>query len=171
MIPSGTIKERHIGEGVPLLRSGLAADLPTEGELEGATFFATDTHALYFWDGESWGTKGGYTLTFNSGAFSPADSTTYYLGNIGTVGTSQIYVPVPRSGIITNIRNLVYNNGTTGSSETSTLSLGHLVAATGATTYYDFDTVLTTGGSGYDAYPTSITVTEKDKLTIRIRLS
>ena len=49
-----TIKSRMISEGVRYLRSGVVADRPTEGEQEGATFYATDEDKLYMWDGDSW---------------------------------------------------------------------------------------------------------------------
>ena len=54
MIPSDTIKQRHVGEGVRYLRQGLASEKPTLGELKGATFFATDTNVLYIWNGSAW---------------------------------------------------------------------------------------------------------------------
>lgn len=54
MIPNDTIKQRHVGEGVRYLRSGIATERPTEGELDGATFFATDTNVLSIWNGSAW---------------------------------------------------------------------------------------------------------------------
>lgn len=50
--PEG-VKMRHVGEGVRFIRSGLAADRPTEGEvpLQGtAIFLATDTNVMSIWD-------------------------------------------------------------------------------------------------------------------------
>mgnify|MGYP006921408599 CR=1 FL=1 len=53
----GAIKSRHIGEGPRFIRSGLATDLPTEGENatdSSALYYATDTNVLYLWDGSAW---------------------------------------------------------------------------------------------------------------------
>jgi len=43
-----------VGEGVRMVRAGLAADRPTSGEKDGAVFFATDTGVLSAWDGSAW---------------------------------------------------------------------------------------------------------------------
>lgn len=51
------VKMRHVGEGVRFIRSGLAADRPTNGEepLQGAAvYFATDSGVLSIWDGDAW---------------------------------------------------------------------------------------------------------------------
>ena len=53
----GSIKMRHISEGVPYIRSGLVADKPTSGEasMQGSpVYFATDTDTLYIWNGTTW---------------------------------------------------------------------------------------------------------------------
>ena len=50
------VKQRHIGEGVRFIRSGVAASRPTSGEKEGAIYFATDTFVLSCWTGSSWKT-------------------------------------------------------------------------------------------------------------------
>ena len=57
MVMPDAIRQRHIGEGVRFIRSGLAADRPTSGEepLQGsAAYFATDTGVLSIWDGDAW---------------------------------------------------------------------------------------------------------------------
>ena len=51
------VKQRHIGEGVRYLRSGLEANLPTSGEepMQGsAVYFCTDSKKLKIWDGSVW---------------------------------------------------------------------------------------------------------------------
>lgn len=56
-IPSDVVKQRHVGEGVRFIRSGLASARPDEGEgtLQGsAFFFATDTGILSVWNGSVW---------------------------------------------------------------------------------------------------------------------
>jgi len=50
------IKQRHVGEGIRFIRAGLAANLPTSGEMAGALYFETDTPALKVWDGSAWQT-------------------------------------------------------------------------------------------------------------------
>ena len=48
-----TIKQRHI-EGA-VIKRGLAADLPTNGDASGIfAFYETDSHKLQLWDGDSW---------------------------------------------------------------------------------------------------------------------
>jgi hypothetical protein len=44
------------GMGSPTvrMRSGLAADRPVSGDAAGDFYYATDTHALSIWDGDSW---------------------------------------------------------------------------------------------------------------------
>lgn len=57
MILPNVIKTRMVGEGVRFIRSGLAADRPTEGEgtaSGSAMYFATDSGLLSIWDGSSW---------------------------------------------------------------------------------------------------------------------
>jgi len=52
-----SVKQRHVGESVRFIRSGLEADLPTEGEepAQGSAFyFCTDSGKLKIWDGSSW---------------------------------------------------------------------------------------------------------------------
>jgi hypothetical protein len=53
------LKQRHIGEGVRFIQSGLAADLPEVNiPMQGQQiFFATDTHTLYVYDGTAWRTQ------------------------------------------------------------------------------------------------------------------
>jgi hypothetical protein len=53
----GAVKQRHIGEGVRFIASGIEADLPTPApptQLGTAIFFATDTKKLWIWDGKVW---------------------------------------------------------------------------------------------------------------------
>ncbi len=53
----GSVKQRHINEGVIFIRSGLDAKLPTKGEttVTGQPFYwATDTGKLYAWNGTAW---------------------------------------------------------------------------------------------------------------------
>jgi len=54
MIPSGTIKTRHVGEGVRFIRAGIASERPTTGELAGALYFQTDDFKLYVYTGSTW---------------------------------------------------------------------------------------------------------------------
>lgn len=50
----GTIKERHVGEGVKYLRAGLVANKPTLPEKDGAVYYAKDENKLYIGDGGAW---------------------------------------------------------------------------------------------------------------------
>lgn len=48
-----SIKERHVGEGVRFIRTGVTADLPTAGEepMQGAAiFYDQTTKKLYIWN-------------------------------------------------------------------------------------------------------------------------
>lgn len=58
MIISDQVKQRHQGEGNRFVRSGLAANRPTEGEPveanSSAIYFARDTGVLSIWDGVVW---------------------------------------------------------------------------------------------------------------------
>jgi hypothetical protein len=52
-IVPGAVKMRAISEGVPFVRSGATADLPTEGEstMQGAAiYFDETTNKLYIWN-------------------------------------------------------------------------------------------------------------------------
>lgn len=56
LIP-GEIKSKHISEGVKWVRSGVAADLPSEGpptDYGSAIYFETDTGNLNIWNGSAW---------------------------------------------------------------------------------------------------------------------
>ena len=56
-IPPNAIKQRHIGEGVRFLRSGLAADRPASPETSQnglALYWAYDTGVLSIWSGTAW---------------------------------------------------------------------------------------------------------------------
>lgn len=50
------IKQRHVGEGVKFIQSGLDTDKPTgETPLQGSeAYFATDTNKLYIFNGTAW---------------------------------------------------------------------------------------------------------------------
>ena len=50
------VKAIHIGDGVRMVRAGLAANRPTSGERAGAIYFETDTPALKIYDGSAWQT-------------------------------------------------------------------------------------------------------------------
>lgn len=53
------VKLRHLGEGVPYIQSGLAANRPTSGAVvtSGYTiWWSYDTHVLSVWDGSQWRT-------------------------------------------------------------------------------------------------------------------
>jgi len=49
-----SIKQRHVGEGVRYIRSGVASDRPTSGEKTGAVWFSTDSDTLNIWNGTAW---------------------------------------------------------------------------------------------------------------------
>jgi len=58
-IEPDAVKQRHVGEGVRFIRSGLAADRPTSGEgttSGSAMYWATDTFVLSIWTGSAWKT-------------------------------------------------------------------------------------------------------------------
>jgi hypothetical protein len=48
------VKAIHIGDGVRMIRAGLAANRPTSGEKAGACYFATDSFVLSVWTGSVW---------------------------------------------------------------------------------------------------------------------
>lgn len=53
----GAVKNRHVGEGVSYIFSGLSADRPTEGIMPSVgtqIYFETDTNKLYVWNGTAW---------------------------------------------------------------------------------------------------------------------
>ncbi len=53
----GSVKQTHISEGVKFIRSGLEADLPTNGEdtANGSAFYwCTDSFKLKIWTGTEW---------------------------------------------------------------------------------------------------------------------
>ena len=53
----GAVKQRHIDEGVRFIRSGLEANLPTNGEntANGSAFYwCTDSFKLKIWTGTTW---------------------------------------------------------------------------------------------------------------------
>jgi hypothetical protein len=57
MILPDAVKQRHIGEGVRFIRSGLYANRPTSGESTAsgsALYFATDNGKLSIWDSTQW---------------------------------------------------------------------------------------------------------------------
>ena len=69
-----------------------------------------------------------YVLTGSAAQFSPADAPAiYYVGSmlgsspVTTAGNAKL--PIPRAGTITRIDLIIHNAGTTGSNETSTMSL------------------------------------------------
>lgn len=57
-IVNGAVKQRHMGEANRFIRSGLEANLPTEGEGTNANgtacYFCTDSNKLKIWNGDSW---------------------------------------------------------------------------------------------------------------------
>ncbi|SRR5258708_4146453 len=56
-LPKAVIKQRHIGEGVPFLWSGLSSKRPTSGQsppLGSSVYYSTDTHLLNLWNGKTW---------------------------------------------------------------------------------------------------------------------
>ncbi len=55
-IGNDEVKALHIGDGVRMIRAGLAANRPTNGEKAGACYFATDTFVLSAWTGTAWKT-------------------------------------------------------------------------------------------------------------------
>lgn len=71
--------------------------------------------------------KGGYSIPFAGIAFSPADTTTYYIGSqygvapASTAGNVRLYVPF--TGTVVSVYLLFVNATSNGTAETSTINL------------------------------------------------
>jgi hypothetical protein len=48
------VRQRHVGEGIRYIRSGLTADRPAKQTIDGSAFFSTDDSILSIWNGTSW---------------------------------------------------------------------------------------------------------------------
>lgn len=66
----------------------------------------------------------GYTLQYSAAAFNPADATTYYVGgNYQSAGSTAdvVRIYIPKAGTIKYANFFVYNGGTLGTNESSTV--------------------------------------------------